>query len=382
MLAVVGAIAVALVVGFVVPAARALPIIVMLTTVFLVLPQGVVGDSAWPAIVAEDGPIWLSSPGGHLLVAAFLASSVGLVGYQIAGLVLLGIAAYVITARVPSLQGDGLAPVVARVAVAVGVAAFPLAALYRSVHWETTTFAPALALLGTALILAGVISVRGRPGMAETLTGLMLVGVASGVHPAAVVVVPGALVIAIAGLWRSQAIGRLAAVLTAAGAVVVGIGLVLLAAVAVGRGVTPGDAQGGGDGAMLAADLFGSAHWEMWALAMAVAGAGGLCVAVAGIAGAVRPRRSGDQDPPGLVPAMVAMVIMSALGTWLWGFDLGFPTDADLMAVFGMGIPIAALLAVVALSRRSVEAWLAMLAMSVALVIGAWGAFALAPLPA
>lgn len=379
-LAVLVAVGLTLLVGIVLPGARALPVILMLLAVFLLVPPGVVGDPSWPGIVAADGPVWLSSPGGHLLVAAFIASPIGLLGYQAFAVALIGVAAYVVVMRLPSLAADRGAPAVARVAVAVAVAGVPIAALYRSVNWETTAYAPAVGLLGLALVLVGSVAGPSRERVVELLLGLGVLGVAVGIHPAAVVLVPGGLIIGLVALWRIGASRRVLATIAAAVSVVAGVLIVLLAALVTGRGVTAGDAQGGGDGAMLAADLLGQPHWRMWALALGVAGGGGLCVM---LAGALRALTRGEvEEPPALLPAAAVLVLMSLLATWLWGFDLGFPTDADLMAVFGIGVPAAALLGVVALSHRRAHAWLALAAVGAAAVMGTAMAFALAPLPA
>ncbi len=341
------------------PFAPGLSVLVVLGGVFLLLPGAGVGDPSWPTIVGADGPIWLSSPGGHLLVAAFLISPLGLLGYQVAALVVLGIASVVLISAVPWIAGPGMGQAISRVALVATLASVPVAAFMRPVNWETTAFAPGIGLLGFALVVRAVLSEPGWCAAQVAMVGLVLGGVAAGIHPAAVVLAPGLIVLA-TGLLVSAGVGsRLKAAAFSIAATLAGVAAILLLAIASGRGLTTGDAGGGGDGQILPPDILGSAHWQVWGTAVLVAG-GAAAVCLLAVAAQRLLGRLEDDSSPDLLPAAVVLAGTSVVAVFLWGFDLGFPADANVMGTFGLGVPAAAALGVIMLARRYSGAWIAL----------------------
>ena len=301
------------------------------------------GDGSWK-MLSTDGTkdLWTSSYLSHL----FLRGLYGIfedirfyapaMGFLTALLVLRCLRAVFPQARLPTYALTRL------VYVAVG-----LHLIFFADFVETTMPSVVVALVGIPALLryAAAPSTSGRHeernpvGDIAVATGCLVL--AACFHGQFIVVFPVVAFITATRLAFGVPVRLVAREAATAVATAVGVVAAVYVATVPVLGYDPvtGDATGGSDAKRWAVDFFGAAHAQVAGSAVASVAIGALVGAVALFA-VVRQRRFG-----GVPSATFALLGLAYVGfVSSWGYDLGFPRDADLMFSIGaIAVPAFAL---------------------------------------
>jgi len=208
---------------------------------------------------------------------------------------------------------------------------------------ETTMPSVVVALLGVPSLVRYVTEDDNRRAVRRLVEATAALVLAACFHGQFVMLLPA---VGVVGLVRLQRRRLRRTVVEAAAAAVTAVALVgavwFLTVVVLGFEAVKGDSAGGGDGKRFAPDLLGKAHLQTagsvvaWFVGAAVAAGVVACIALA-------LRRAGFlRRPPALVAGLLAAGWLAF--AFLWGFDLGYPHEADLMMSMGaLAVPAFAL---------------------------------------